>query len=418
MEGLIQTSSTRASHWTARSMVGRAFLAQNVGIGCAFGGFSIAVLSIQEKYNAGAGATGLALALCVLVMGVSSPLAGAMIGRIGLRWTMLIGLLISGLGYVGLAFAPSMAVVLALYAIPVGVGLAMIGPIPASVLASNWYAADPGVALGIANMPLMTALIPLAGVALIRDFSLQGFFLTLVGLHVLLLPFIIGVRDGPNTLNSDSHLPQNVNSHDNPVNVMVPVRTVLSSTRFWLICLGSGFLNAVSIAGISVFVPLAAEHGVSSDDSATLLVIIGGASVVGSLVVGMLSSRFGAARSLAACAAVLGLSWAIMLGSTTFTILAVAGLLQGVCSAGVFPAVNILSSRMFGQESLPRVIGLSGMLTLPITFCVPPLAGVLHDAAHSYGPVITFFVGGCAIVTIIFGLLGLKAETSAQLATA
>ena len=69
----------------ARTMVMRAFLAQNVAVGCAFGGFGVSVLPLQQKYAASAAQTGLALALCVLVLGAVSPFVGTLIGRIGLR---------------------------------------------------------------------------------------------------------------------------------------------------------------------------------------------------------------------------------------------------------------------------------------------------------------------------------------------
>lgn len=181
----------------ARFMVFRAFLAQNISVGCAFGAFGVSVLPLQEKFGASRGSATLALALCVLIMGLVSPLIGILIGRIGLRWTMTAGILLSAIGYALLAVAPSMTVVLLLYALPIGIGMSMFGPFPASVLASNWFPNNPGPALGIANMPLLVAVLPMVGMALIRDHGLVAFYLALAMLHLLVLPFILGVSDGP-----------------------------------------------------------------------------------------------------------------------------------------------------------------------------------------------------------------------------
>ena len=394
----------------SRAMVARAFLAQNVGIGSAFGGFGVAVLPLQHKYGAGAGATGLALALCMLVLGLFAPLVGNLIGRIGLRWTMLAGTAISGLGYVGLAFAPSMSVVLALYALSVGLGLAMLAPLASSVLASNWNAHNPGLALGIANTPLFVALLPMIGMVVIRDHSLAAFYLLLAGLHVLLVPVLLGVSDGPADA---AHRPD---SHGHVPHAMVPSGMILRSGRFWTLCVGAGFLAAVGVAGISHLAPFAAERGVGTAETALLLSIMGGASVAGSLVVGALCSRLGAVRTLALVAAILGLSWGVMMATSSFPLLAAATLAVGACGAGVFPAVNIVSGKLFGQESLPRVLGIYGVVILPITFGLPPVAGLLHDAMGSYGPVITIFVIGCLTVAAMFALAGLRAE--APVATA
>ena len=378
-------------------MVFRAFLAQNVAVGCAFGGFGVSVLPLQEKFGASRGGATLALALAVLVMGLVSPLVAVLIGRIGLRWTMIIGTLLSATGYALLAVAPGMPAVLLLYALPIGIGLAMFGPFPASVLASNWFPANPGPALGIANMPLGVALLPMVGMVLIRDHGLVALNLTLAGLHLLILPFMLGVSDGP----ADRRRPL-VDEHDPGAHDMLPAGMVLRRPAFWAVCIGAGFLNAVGITGISHLVAFVAERGVAASQSALLLSIMGGASVVGSLLVGLLCGRLGAARTLALIATGMCLSWLLLQSTMQFASMAAATLLAGAGGAGVFPAVNMLSGLLFGQASLPRVIGLFSLFTLPLTFCLPPLAGVLRDAVGGYGPVVGIIISGTAIVALIF----------------
>jgi cyanate permease len=338
----------------------------------------------------------LALALCVLVLGLVSPLIGTLIGRIGLRWTMTIGTLISGVGYALLAIAPSMPVVLLLYALPIGVGLAMFGPFPSSVLASNWYRHNPGPALGIANMPLMVALLPMVGMVVIRDHSLAAFYLTLAALHVALLPVMLGVSDSPQDQGQQGH------AHGHGGDAMLPTRALLRSPAFWVMSLGAGYLNAVGITGVSHLVAFLAERGVAAGEAAGLLSIMGGAAVIGSLAIGFLCGRLGAPLSLALIAGGLALSWLALLGTRSFPVMALASLMLGAGGAGVFPAVNMLSGRLFGQDSLPRVIGLFGLVTLPLTFFLPPLAGVLRDVIGGYAPVAAIIIGGCVLMTFIF----------------
>lgn len=380
-----------------RMMVARAFLAQNVAVGCAFGGFGVSVLPLMNKYGASSGTTALALSICVLVLGLVSPLVATLIGRVGLRWTMIAGVVISGLGYAALAFAPSMMVVLILFALPLGIGLAMFGPFPASVLASNWYAHNPGTALGVANTPLFAALLPMIGMIVIRDFGLTPFYLMLAALHVALLPFMLGVSDGP----ADRvHAP--ADAHGHVPHRMISSTALLRSPTFWVLSLGAGYLNAVGITGVSHLAAFVAERGVAPAEAAVLLSIMGGSAVIGSLVIGLLCGKFGAPRTLALIAAALAVSWTVLLGTTSFPPMAVCALLLGASGAGVFPAVNMLSALLFGQDSLPRVIGLFGLLTLPLTFGLPPLVGVLRDIVSHYAPVIGFVIAGCALVAVIF----------------
>jgi len=391
-----------------RMMVFRAFLAQNVAVGCAFGGFGVSVLPLQQTYGASSGTAALALSICVLVLGLASPLIGSLIGRIGLRWTMIAGVLISAAGYALLAFAPSMTVVLLLYALPLGVGLAMFGPFPASVLASNWYAHNPGTALGIANTPLFAAILPIIGLIVIRDHGLATFYLLLAALHLALLPFLLGVVDGPP---DRQHAPADAHGHVS--HGMITVGRLMRSPVFWIMSLGAGYLNAVGITGVSHLAAVVAERGVAAAQAAGLLSIMGGSAVFGSLVIGILCSKLGAPRTLALLAAALALSWLLLLSVVAFGPMAACALVLGAAGAGVFPAVNMLSARLFGQDSLPRVIGLFAIVTLPLTFGIPPLVGVMRDATGRYEPVIAAVIGGCAVVAVIFFLMARAASRAA-----
>ncbi len=398
-------ASEAAGGGRARLMVARAFLAQNVAVGCAFGGFGISVLPLQEKFAASRGTTALALSLCVLVMGLVSPLVGTLIGRIGLRMTMILGALLSGVGYVLLAVAPSMPVVLLAYALPIGIGLAMFGPFPSSVLASNWFPHNPGLALGVANMPLLVAVVPMAGLAVIGAYGLSGFYLALAALHVLLLPFLLGVADGPAGVAAAGGA-HGAGGQDAGVAPMIATSALLRRPAFWVMCMGAGFLSATAITGISHLVAFVAERGVATEQAAGLLAIVGGAAVIGSLLIGFLCSKLGAARTLALIAASMGISWLVMLGTTTFPVLAAAALLMGAAGSGIFPSASMLSGRLFGIESLPRVIGLLGLVTLPLTFCMPPLAGIVRDMVNGYDPVVVFLISGCAAVAVLFMTMG------------
>lgn len=378
-------------------MVGRAFLAQNVAIGCAFGGFGVSVLPLQRIYGASSATAALALSMCVLVLGLVSPLIGSVIGRFGLRWTMIAGTLISGIGYALLAVAPNMLVVLLLYALPLGIGLAMFGPFPSSVLASNWYPHNPGPALGIANTPLFAAMLPMIGLVVIRDHGLSSFYLMLAGLHVVLIPFLLSVSDAP----ADATHPP-ADAHGHVAHSMVSASSLLRNPMFWTMSIGAGFLNSIGITGVSHLVAIVAEQGVVSSEAAGLLSIMGGSAVVGSLVIGVLCGKLGAPRTLALLASALAISWLVLMGTTSFIPMALCALVIGASSAGVFPAVNMLSVGLFGSEALPRAIGLFGLVTLPLTFGIPPLVGLMRDGVGRYGPVIWLLVIGCALVAILF----------------
>ena len=397
ISGIITRAFGANSDRKARMMVFRAFLAQNVAVGSAFGGFGVSVLALQQLHGASRGETALALSLSVLVMGLVSPFVAALIARLGLRWTMTIGTLISGCGYGLLAIAPNMQVVLLLYALPIGAGLSMFGPFPASVLASNWFRQNPGLALGITNMPLFVALAPLLGLVVIRDHGLPAFYLTLAALHLALLPLILGVSDAAaNDAELSAGTPE--------ANAITPitVASLLLSPAFWVMTVSAGYLNAVGITGVSHLAAFAAERGLRAGEAAGLLSILGGAAIIGSVAAGIFANRLGAATTLALIAAAMAASWLVLLSTVSFAVMALAALTLGAAGAGIFPALSMVSARLFGHHSLSRVLGLYSPVALPLTFFMPPLAGVLRDTAGSYTPIALIIIGGCLAVTLTF----------------
>jgi|GEM_PF-966514 len=381
------------------AMAIRGFFCQNVAIGCAIGGFGMTVLPTQAKFGVGRGTATLGVPLFVLAMGLTSPFVASVIARFGLRRTMIAGIILSGLGYIMLAVAPDMRIVLLAYAIPLGLGSAMFGTFASSVLAGNWFQPRPGTAIGFVNTPLFMALMPMLALVIIPRYGLSGFFLCMAGIHVLLLPLAWGIRTAPEGVAApgaaeDGEAPGRAS--------VVPFGTVLRRPIFWVAVIGSGALSAVGIIGVAHLPAFALERDVVPAEAALLLSLLGSASVVGAFVSGMICDRLDPARTLSLLGAGLGLSWAVMLSTTNPVAMMVAALMIGVTGGGVSPALNTFCGQLFGVASLARVLGLALLGCLPFTFGLPPLAGVLHDAVGGYVPVVYVMIAICAVAAAIF----------------
>lgn len=383
----------------ARMMLVRGFFAQNVAIGCAFGGFAVSVLALEERFQASRAMAEMALAIIVLAMSLLSPVAGGMIVRLGLRKTMTFGVVMSGAGYAALAFSPSMLATLGISALLIGPGAACFGSIPSSILASRWFPEAQGRALGIVNVPLFVALVPLLGIALIERLGLSAFYLCLAGMHLLLLPLVVGIREPPSP-SATAEKPL-----ENPSPARRPLRHILAHPIFWLIVLGDGVLNGANITNSAHIVPVAVEGGISHGAAAILLSVGGGASILGSLSSGFLSDRMGPARTLALVGVGLTISWVILASTPWYPGLMLAMILCGGCGAAVFPPTNILLTRVFGLRALPQALGLIGPFALPFTFAMSPAVGAIHDRVGSYSPIFIALAMLCALVAVEFFLI-------------
>ena len=381
-------------------MLIRGFFAQNVAIGCAFGGFAVSVLALEERFQASRAMAEMALAVVVLMMSLTAPLAGWMIGRLGLRKTMTLGVVMSATGYAALAYSPSMLVTLAIAGLLLGPGASFFGSIASSILASSWYPEAQGKALGIVNVPLFVALVPLLGIVVIERFGLSAFYLGLAGLHLLLLPLMLGIKEPPRP----------ADAFGEPIEGEPPPRHtmgfIMAHGIFWLIVLGAGVLNGANITNSAHIVPVAVEGGISASAAAILLSVGGGASIFGSLFSGFLSDRMGAARTLALVSVGAAISWAILASTTWYPGLMAAMIMCGACGASVFPPSNIILTRLFGIRALPQALGLMSMFSLPFTFGMSPAVGAVRDMMGDYLVIFVVIAVMCLLVAVAFMLIG------------
>lgn len=376
-------------------MLIRAMLAQNVGTGCAFSGIGISILALQDRFAASLGMATMGLSLTILSMIALGPLISSLIARWGLKIVMSVGVVTSMSGYLALAYAPSMPVVLAACVLLIGPGTALYAALPPAVLASRWHPYDRGKVMGITYLPLFVTIFPVLGVEIIQQYGLTSYYLSLVGIHLLLLPLMLGVKEPPPELQEEQ-------KKANIAGRTFPQNAILGSTIFWLICLGDGILNGTAIAGSAHMLPIVTEFGISLDLGAMLLTISGASSIAGSLLAGYASDRMGPTKTLGLAAVGFAISWTVIAVTGWLPALAAAAALIGFCGASVFPPVSALIVQVFGINGLPKVLGLLGIMTLPCTFLMPPAAGWLRDLSGSYQPVFAAFIGICLLAMATF----------------
>jgi len=383
-----------------RGMLLLAFIAQNSAVGCAYGGFGVSILPLQERFHAGRGAVSLGLSLVVLMTGLAGPLVASLAHRFGLRTIMIIGAILCCMGYAVLSIAPDMTTVLLAYGLLVGPGVGLSGTLPASVLASGWYPGARGRAIGISTMPVLLAITPIAGVALIQRYGLPGFYLALAAVHLLTLPLLIGVREAPSLPRpaAGPHI-----DHD-----AMGLHAILTHPLFWAAMIGGGLLNATGIIGSVHMVAVVIERGLPPVQAALLASLMGAASIIGALGFGWLSDRLGGAWALALVAIGFAFSWTLIVFTASLPLMVPAILLIGVSGPGVFPSVSLFFAHEFGAATMSRAIALFGMFSIPFTFILPPAAGWLHDLVGDYRPVMAGIICCCVIVATLFCLIGRK----------
>ena len=165
-----------------------------------------------------------------------------------------------------------------------------------------------------------------------------------------------------------------------------PIAPVLRDRNFWLLGLTLGIATAASLGGVHL-VRHMENVGVSAADARFVPSLMSAGALLGRLATGWLHERFPQPLVAAAVFALSGLGWlgiAQAQDLTTFLLLAVP---SGFAGGGFGVSGPVLQASCFGPRVLGRVMGLHGLMGLPLLLPAPMLVGRAADAAGSFAPV-------------------------------
>lgn len=387
-------------------MVAIAFTAQNCALTMGTVAYGAALATVQKDFGIERATASMGSALMLLAMGLLSPVAGNLLQRISIRNAMTTGAIMSALGYAIVATATNFNVVLVSFALLIGPGACLLGPVSIATLISRWFDKDRGKALGLANMPLFMLFVPSLVAFLILEGGRQALFLTMAAIFAVLVPMVRLVRERPD------HPPERANgSQDDGKTVEVAEARsngeLLRDGRFWLLNLGMGVLAGSGSAFVTHAVPLATSKGIDFALAASVLSVFGMGTLAGSIFFGWLIDRIGALPSLVLAATILALVW---IGLWVFDDL------RGVlCVAAVMGAtlgsINALHAAsiafLFGAPSVSRAMGLAYFLKMPFLFVWTPLLGYLFDRYGDYSVALLTTAGAIGSAAGAFLLLAL-----------
>jgi MFS family permease len=176
-------------------------------------------------------------------------------------------------------------------------------------------------------------------------------------------------------------------------------RDVVKRKNFWLLV--GIYLPLVALSGAAVqnIVPYATSHGLSGQTGATLLSLLSAMHVIATLVLGLLSDRFGNRLPFIGLAVLMVTGSLLLALGSDLPIIVVGCLLIGLGS-GVFTLLAAAIAVEFGAEGMGRAFGLC-MMFVPVITLSPFLIARSQEATGSYTHA---FIGG-AIFLAFSGLL-------------
>ena len=158
----------------------------------------------------------------------------------------------------------------------------------------------------------------------------------------------------------------------------------VKGAMLWLVAIvlaGANFIAVLDMTIANVSVPnIAGSLGISASQGTWVITCYSVAEAITVPLTGWLAARFGAVRVFTTAMGAFGVFSAICGFSTSFTMLVIGRILQGVAGGPLIPLSQMLLLRIFPKEKAAAATALWAMTTLTAPILGPILGGWLCDS--------------------------------------
>lgn len=378
--------------------------------------FMVFVLPLSEEFGWKRASVASVYSAYLLVTGLSAPLTGLLIDRWGPRVVYPLGLLLLGIACLLAQRLTALWQFQLTIGLVAGMGVSMLGMVPASMLISRWFRTRMSTAMGVAYAGFGTGtlvIVPLAS-HLIEVEGWRGTYGLLGAGTLLLIPLVFllpwrtilaGGRDSALAIAADAKpVPQAAPSVQavNAGEGGSPLRTALRSRAYWQIVQLFSFTAFSTYAVITQVVPFLVESGLTPVEAATAFGTAGLLSVIGIMASGYAGDRVGYratattsfAGSILGTACLLAFSFApapwLVVG-----FIACFGMAQGARG----PIVSSLAALHFAGRGFATVYGTMFAFMSTAGALGTFIAGLLYDLTGGYRAGFVFAMA-CVLVAV------------------
>ena len=262
---------------------------------------SVLILPLEEEFGWRRDVISAAIAINVLLFGLTAPFAAALMDRFTVRRVVMSALTVIGFGALLTIWMSQSWQLLLLWGVVVGIGTGSMALVFAATIANRWFIKKRGLVIGVltaAGASGQLLFLPtLASLAQDPGWRASSLMIALAAFFMVPLIYLF-LKEDPQSINTTPY--------GAPSNWQPPVlgkgsaaKVALSSLadaakvkNFWYL-VGSFFVCGLSTSGLigTHFIPAAHDHGMNQVTAASLLALVGVFDVVGTITSGYLTDR-------------------------------------------------------------------------------------------------------------------------------
>ncbi len=377
-------------------IVAVAFLCMFIYAGAGYYAFSLFYKPLQAEFGWGRGTISIAFTIYFVIQALASPFIGRLVDRYGAKKFIIMGAIVSGLGFLWLTFIQDLFSFYGAYVV-IGLGGTAMGQVPTTQIVSKWFAKRRGLAVGIMSSGIgigAFVLAPIVGAYLIPSFGWRASYLTLAWLFwILIIPTaLLLVKERPADIGlypDGAEAPETV-AESTMISQAAEGWTLsmtLKTSAFWLIALAFTTANFSHTSAILHQVNHLTDIGFPVAMASIALGAVGFGSAIGKFVFGWLCDRI-TARYAATLSFILQLAAVIPLillkPSSPLAMIWLYAILMGVGAGGWLPTMSMVISSTFGLASYGAIFGVVSLAQSLGDAFGPLVAGQMFDAMQTY----------------------------------
>ena len=389
------------------------FLILVVSVGAGLYSLPIFLVPLQEQFGWTRTSISIGAAIASIAIGLMAPWVGVIISRFGMRPTMFVGTLIMVLGFIGYASITSLWHFWVASAI-VAIGLSMVAFVPVQTLISLWFSRRRGLAMGLTLAGVGFGgliLVPITGLV-IADQGWRTAYVTLAGVVLVPVLFVLLfiLRDSPSImgLQPDGDLASNnleENGRSDPsVLAGLEFAEALHTRAFWVLITTVFFASFTSFGMVQHLAALLTDAGYTPAVAANTLGTAIGLSVIGRVLGGTMSDRFGAQWVYAFLVGSITVSAIVLLWPDQEFALIAFSVCFGLGLGGINVLLPLLVGMCFGLKDFSKTVGVVILAATVGSSTGPLFVGMLYDMNGNYNLALVALIalGMMGIITATF----------------
>ncbi|MBI2885838.1 MAG: MFS transporter [Chloroflexi bacterium] len=392
------------------------------GGGVYFYGFGVFFRPIREELGWSRAETSLAFSLSSLEGGLEGPVIGALVDRVGARRLMLLGVVLTGLGFLFLSGVDSLAMFYLVYILFLATGSNTANGLPPTAAVANWFVRRRSLAFGILSTGFSfggAIMVPLLG-WLIATYGWRTTALVVgVGMWLIGIPLCLVIRQRPEEkgLLPDGDPPPNspdpqrrealsggADYHHLPVGAAseaeFTLREALRTRTWWFLALAFMLRNFALSSIVVHQVTLLVDRGFDFQEASNLLGLVALVGVPGRLIFGYLGDRFPKSLLLVVGLLMQAVGLLCLLVAYQPWQVLVYALLFGF-AWGCVPVFMAMRAEYFGLRHFGTIGGFMQMVITAGSMTGPWFAGWIYDVTQSYEIALTTFIAACVIGAVL-----------------